>query len=405
MNAICLAVDGLHVGYLGAYGNCWIKTPALDRLALEGFVFDQFLIDSPDLGTLYRSYWQMTHALAGPRSPGMPPHLGRLLAAQGVSAVLMTDEPALAANLLAAGFEPVIRLPAPQQTAVADRPDKTHLFGSFAHLVQWLASAREPFCVWCHLSGLAAPWDGPMDLRRAYMEPGDPEPPQTAEVPNRILPADYDPDELLGICQAYAGQVTLLDRCVGALMELVDREGLGSQTLLAVFGVRGFPLGEHRRVGLCDEPLYSELVHVPLILRFPGGLGAAGRSQALVQPADLGATLADFWGIPLERTPGDGRTLLPLVREEIETARDRACIVGRSPDRAIATPVWYLRVAEREELFLRPDDRWQVNDVADRCPEVVELLRAAFDHYSQALQSGQISQIPPLDDLVLVRPD
>ena len=63
MNAICLVFDRLHVGYLGPYGNSWIETPAWNRLASQSMVFDQALIDSPDLQRLYRSYWQGWHAM------------------------------------------------------------------------------------------------------------------------------------------------------------------------------------------------------------------------------------------------------------------------------------------------------------------------------------------------------
>ena len=63
MNAICLVLDRLHAGYVGAYGNSWIETPALDRLASRSLVFDRALVDSPELERLYRSYWQGWHAL------------------------------------------------------------------------------------------------------------------------------------------------------------------------------------------------------------------------------------------------------------------------------------------------------------------------------------------------------
>ena len=52
MNAICLVFDRLHAGYLGAYGNSWIETPAFDRLASQSFLFDRALIDSPELPLL-----------------------------------------------------------------------------------------------------------------------------------------------------------------------------------------------------------------------------------------------------------------------------------------------------------------------------------------------------------------
>ena len=57
---------------------------------------------------------------------------------------------------------------------------------------------------------------------------------------------------------------------------------------------------------------------------------------------------------------------------------------------------WYMRVPEYSspdgankrdlavELFAKPDDRWEVNDVADRCSEVVELLTAVLDAASSA---------------------
>jgi arylsulfatase A-like enzyme len=52
MNAVCMIIDRLHAGYVGAYGNAWIETPALDRLASRSVVFDRALIDSPQLERL-----------------------------------------------------------------------------------------------------------------------------------------------------------------------------------------------------------------------------------------------------------------------------------------------------------------------------------------------------------------
>ena len=66
MNAICMVIDRLHAGYVGAYGNSWIETPAIDRMAAESFLFDQALVDTPQLETLYRSYWQGWHAMCPP---------------------------------------------------------------------------------------------------------------------------------------------------------------------------------------------------------------------------------------------------------------------------------------------------------------------------------------------------
>ena len=222
-----------------------------------------------------------------------------------------------------------------------------------------------------------------------------------------MLEEDYDPDQLLGISQAYAGQVSLLDVCVGALLEFLHESPTGQKTLLTLASARGFPLGEHRRVGAYDESLYGELVHVPLWLRFPDSLGQGARSHALVRPADLRSTLLDWWGIADPPQSPGAASLMPLVREETEWIRDRLCIVegGRAPtegwSRAIRTPAWYLRHAAEPELYAKPDDRWEVNDVADRCDEVVGLLEKALIEYEHSLRSGQLDDLLPLDEILL----
>ena len=405
MNAICLVIDRLHAGFLGAYGNAWVQTPQLDRLAAESFVFDQALVDSPRLESLYRSCWQGWHAIRAHQPPEGRPTLLHLLGSAGVSGTLLTDEPAVARHPAATGFDELVEIDAPDHEEPAKRIDQTHLARCFAQAIDWLQRAREPFLLWCHLTGLGGPWDAPREFRRAYLEEGDPPPRKTADVPCLRLPEDYDPDELLSVTQAYAGQVSLLDTCVGALLEFLGESRAGAETLLVLLSARGFPLGEHLRVGPCDEPLYGELVQVPWMMRFPDGLGAAARSQALVEPADLWATLLGWWQIAGRPDAPTAQGLLPLVREEVASVRDRLLVVADGLEQAIRTPAWYLREsggAEEDtagvELFAKPDDRWEVNDVSDRCRDVVDGLREVFVQSERFLQTGQIGDLPPLEE-------
>jgi arylsulfatase A-like enzyme len=400
MNTICLVMDRLHAGYLGAYGNAWIETPALDRLAVESFVADQYLVDSPRLETLYRSYWHGRHAAADGGPPDACSALAEILAGAGVNPTLLTDEPAVARHPSARGFVETIELERPEASPVADELEETHLARSFARMIDWLDSAREPFLLWSHLSGLGGPWDAPLDFRRRYAEPEDPEPPDHSRPPCRMLEEDYDPDEILGACQAYAGQVTLWDTCLGALLEMLESHPLGQTTLLVVTSARGFPLGEHRRLGPADEALYGELVHVPLVMRFPDRQCAAVRTQALVQPADLWATILDWWQMTDLPPAPAAKSLLPLAREEVRSVRDRLLVVD-GHERAIRTPAWYLRDSDRPELYAKPDDRWEANDVADRCADVVERLREAMRRYEAGLQAGELSDLPPLEEILL----
>src|SRR5262245_51415889 len=48
MRILVVEARGLHIGFLGCYGNEWIATPNFDRLAAEGVVFDRHYHDCPD---------------------------------------------------------------------------------------------------------------------------------------------------------------------------------------------------------------------------------------------------------------------------------------------------------------------------------------------------------------------
>jgi len=437
MNAICLVVDRLHAGYVGAYGNAWVETPALDRLASQAMVFDQALIDSPRLESLCRSYWQGWHALCPGEPPEARPSLAALLREASVTTALLTDEPRVARHPLAVDFDDLIEIDPPWQPHSAVDIEQTHFARCFVQVLDWLESAPAPFMLWGHLGGLGTTWDAPLTFRQAYCEEGDPPPPLVADVYDQFLPAGHDPDDLLGIVQSYAGQVTLLDTCLGALLEFLDSTPAGRETLVVVTSARGFPLGEHRRVGPCDEALFGELVHVPWMMRMPSasplplgalsisplptnlrsvpgegpGVRAAGgeasvpisaagaRCQALVEPADLWATLLDFWQIAPPQSP-TACSLLPLVRQEAAAPRDRLCIRS-GIERAIRTPAWYLRLGAEQELFVKPDDRWEINNVTNRCGEVAECLQDALTQYELSLRRGRTADLPPLSDVLL----
>jgi hypothetical protein len=75
-------------------------------------------------------------------------------------------------------------------------------------------------------------------------------------------------------------------------------------------------------------------------------------------------------------------------------------MAGLKGERAIRTPAWFLRAAGDGELFVKPDDLFEVNDVANRCLEVVEGLQQARVHYEQSLHSGSLADLPPLEDVL-----
>ena len=192
-------------------------------------------------------------------------------------------------------------------------------------------------------------------------------------------------------------------------------------------------MGEHQRVGPCDDALYSELTNVPLVVRLPDGRGASDRTQALVQPAELHATLLQWCGLPAiaSQSPACGKSLLPMIEGRVESVRNRACTLGAvigavtevaAGERAVATPAWSMRLVKQAdgssgetpsgsqrsgstsvqatekviELFTKPDDWFDFNEVGNRCGEVAERMEQALGEFERASRSEEPAELPPL---------
>ncbi len=420
MNILCLAIDGLHIGQLGCYGSDAVPTPAFDRLASESFVLDQYVLDSPALKTVYRSSWQGVHAL---NKSADRASIFERLAAVDWRCSLMSDDAALFEDFTRTGLHEVNLLP-PSAEQTAESPSETGFARFFEAAVDMAAGLENSNLLWLHSRGLTAPWDAPYSYREELVEDEEePSPPSMSAVPAVADCSEMDPDELLGIRRAYGGQIKLFDECLAAFLELFAASGLQDDTLLVLMGTRGFPLGEHAAIGHAGERLHEELIHVPCLLQFPDGLGANERASGLAQPTDLAATILDW--AECDHSAFDGESLLPLLKGECTSIRDRACSVayhsalplGTMPSElAIRTRYWHLRLdlqstpddedslAVQPSLYVKPDDRWEQNEISSRCPDQVEALRTAIDDLESWLENGEGGFLEPLDECLREHP-
>jgi uncharacterized sulfatase len=73
--------------------------------------------------------------------------------------------------------------------------------------------------------------------------------------------------EALG--QMYDAEVAYQDHLLGRLLEVLDAPEQRDRTMVVLVGDHGEMLGEHRLMGHAFG-VYEELIHVPLLIRFPG---------------------------------------------------------------------------------------------------------------------------------------
>jgi hypothetical protein len=388
-SVVVLVIDRLGAPWIGPYGNSWLDTPNFNRLATRSVLFESAIAATGDLSEAYRGLWTGRHVLEP--KPGAMPTLPAMAAKNG-SAILLTDDDSVAKHELANDFAEIhFERPLRIEKSAA-QVERTDLFGFFDAACDLVADPNRPNLVWLHSRGMSGPWDAPLELREQFADEDDPVPPPFVAPPEKMLQAGFDPDELLGFTQAYAGQVALADMGLGLLMESLESHPLADETLFIVTSPRGYPLGEHQRVGPCDNALYGELLHVPLLIQFPGGQSRMTRSQQIIQPQQA-----------LDMLHHDATNFMERIANPRREPQS-AFAVGNG-QWAIRTPAWYLRMSQvegerRHELFAKPDDRFEANEISSRCGEVVELLAAEVDRFAAAAEAGKVPESPPLAEVL-----
>lgn len=419
---LVVTIDRLPAWMLAAYGATWVATPALDSLAARGVVFDRVLTPSTRPRDTLRDLF----------AADLPEGLSLLAAAAagGWRPAVVTDDTEVAAGVAAltkaGGATGVCLVKLVEATAKINvEQDDTHTnIAALADAAVGLIAAGEHRLVWCHVGSLGVAWDAPERYRGRYIDAEDPPPPGGAGVPHFAVDADSDPDLVVGARQVFAGQLTLLDSQLARLFH-ATQSGKASGWSVLVVGVRGLPLGLHGWVGVGGRELpYGELIHVPAIFADAAGRMAAQRYGGLVVPADLGRTLAELvaqatGSLASERaadlaTPWRGANLCGLFANWTAACRDRVVVAG--PDgAAIVTPEWHCLVAEdsaasasafdagmegntsRVRLFAKPDDFFELADVANRCGRVAmplaEIVKQASGGDGRAAWLAQLPEI------------
>ncbi|QDT10447.1 sulfatase [Planctomycetes bacterium K23_9] len=123
----------------------------------------------------------------------------------------------------------------------------------------------------------------------------------------------------------YMASIEALDRKVGAILDRLDAEGLSDNTIVMFFGDHGRP---HVRG---KQWLYEGGLHVPLIIRWPGRVGAGAVKDQLTSLLDLMPTTLAVAGAEIPKLPGVDLLAADWTGHEILfAARDRC---GDAPDR------------------------------------------------------------------------
>ncbi len=429
MQAIVVTLDRLATSVLGCYGNEWIETPHLDRLASEAVVFDRHFTEhvgslaGTSLGTgrfpfdaasrlpLTDSAWSSITAAAG-----VELHFHRECDAQPWSKSLKTTT----CSMIAA------------QPDLDPKPDEIPFARLVRAAIETLTTTRGTASriVWLHSAGVPEPWLPPEGFATLYFE----------DYEERGCDMTAVTRDNWGTHPAvYAGYVSLIDHWLGELLTAVKQSAANEPTLFVFVAARGCDWtkepGPRREfldldddespevVGLLTTDLATDdaasaettsipaaftpeaapvrvpqpavprpthslteaITRTPLFVRLFDGESfdsefAGTRSNRLVQTADLTATLLHFFQLPSAPAVTDGRSLLNELNET-EPPRDNVCFTDGVGSRGIRTAEWSCLIQDESlqqeatvQLFAKPEDYWEVNDLSGQQRDVTATL-------------------------------
>ncbi|MEZ6093970.1 MAG: hypothetical protein R3C03_06990 [Pirellulaceae bacterium] len=368
---LIISIDGLGARWLGAYGNTSMQTPAFDRLAARSLLFETALCRRP---SNQPADWNWDRLLDQLRD-------------RTDQTTLVTDC-AVCAQWGHAGFEEVVHIELPQSTEQASSVEETLTGRFFAGALEAIESLRDGGLVMLHTSALFREWDAPHELRLELCGDEDPEPVSDIHfepsIPDETATHDQpDPDLMWQWQTAYNAQLALIDECLDVIMSSLEQ--LPHTPMVILTAPRAFPLGEHGQFGAPESSLYDESIHVPLLIQVPDHLQPV-RCQELVY--------ADAWiDWCLRHLDGELQPPVPVLPDR----QTYLGVRGSGQSLAIRTHAWkWIQKPDQSgQLFLKPDDRMEMNDVSDRCSNVV----LEFDELKASIES---EQTPTLSDLLAI---
>jgi arylsulfatase A-like enzyme len=136
-----------------------------------------------------------------------------------------------------------------------------------------------------------------------------------------VSPFSAETFEILNVL--YDREVLFLDSVLWDFYSFLKNKKILDNTLLIITSDHGEFLGEHGQFNHVFT-LYNELLHVPLLIKFPKDFALKGKRNTLVQLHDVFATIADVTGSPLP-VPDSSHSLLSSASRKIAHAQLLSC--------------------------------------------------------------------------------
>ena len=399
-NIVVLGIDSLRADHLSCYGYDRLTSPRLDRFASQGVLFENTF--SPHIPTTSAYCMMLTgmdifttqlvaHRPKGPLRPEVKT-LPEILREHGYNTVSV----GFSGRASSRGFDEYLNFTQMGSWSQGRVPKAQRLNELALPALDRLVAADRPFFLFLRHMDPHSPYLPPQPFERIFYH-GD-----ECDAANRSMdpvlafePFKHTLIDMLppGISDRkyvnaqYDGSIASMDASIQSIFTALEAHGLFDETIVAINGDHGEELDEHG-YWYDHHGLYDNILHVPLMMRYPPKLPSGTRVAGYNQHKDLVPTLLELAEIDTG-IDFDGRSLLPMIEGEVASHASEFYITECAWMRKHGwrTPQWKLiRALEPDFHFMPPvelynliEDPEESRNLAEELPDVVAALTARLD--------------------------
>jgi arylsulfatase A-like enzyme len=223
------------------------------------------------------------------------------------------------------------------------------------------------------------PKEGPLFLFVHTMDPHDYEPPQAFLDRFERMRTARNPS-VARVTDLYDGAIAHNNHSFGVLLDRLEAEGIGDETLVVLLADHGEELADHGNF-FHGQTLFQEQLLVPLLFRLPGGALGGRRVARPVRLVDVMPTLLELLGLSAP-SDLDGESFAALLRGEGDGGYDPVLFAEQN----LGTHVLSALIEGNEKVIVRQRPRRR------RSTLLFDLSRDPREHFDLARASPETAR-------------
>jgi arylsulfatase A-like enzyme/Flp pilus assembly protein TadD len=369
---IVISIDTLRADRLPVYGYPKVATPNIDALRADGILYDNTYSHCPMtlpshvsmltglLPTEHEVRNNLGYRFDAAKHPTLPQRLKERGYATGaaVSSYVLRAETGLGAAF--DFYDDAIPVSTTGATSQHQRSGRATL----AAAREWIAGRQsQPFFFLFHIYEPHAPYTPPEPFKSRYSDP-------------------------------YDGEVAAADEIAGEFLQFLKQTGIYDRAIVVLTSDHGEGLMQHGE----DQHgilLYREVLHVPLIVKLPGGARAGDAVKAQSALADLMPTLLKATGGKADKGVDLLAAELPHQRKIYSETFYPRIHLGWSELRSLIDYRNHYIQGPKPELYDVANDPGETTDLLSEERRIAASMREELAKYPSGIQ--ELQQIDPED--------